>query len=248
MESKLLNVVDVGLMNYGEALRLQERLVELRARDEIEDTLILVEHPLVITRGLRARQEGAKLSSAELEKLGISIYDVERGGYSFLHSPGQIVGYPIRLVDRSSKIDYMAALQKTMLNVAQSYGVNAITHPNFQDTKLKRRYFGAWYKRSDEIYDKIGAMAVKFVSINDRHVTMHGFAFNVNNDTSLFDYINMCGFQSETCTSLRDILGRDVPLEGAKSRILDSFAENLGYTSVRIVNTLGENLLGIRAA
>jgi len=222
---KTLNVVDIGLVKYEHAFDLQIKLAGLRANDDIDDTLILVEHPAVITQGVRGNGDEI-LDREELKILGISVYECERGGSSFLHSPGQIVGYPIRLAKLGNKQNYMMKLQETMIDVAREYRIRAVKHP-------RKSYIGAWYNIGGNLYHKIGAVGVKFKNINQSHVTIHGFAFNVNNDTYLFKNIKMCGCEVESAISLRDILGYEVEIEDVQEKLVTRLKENLGYSSVQ---------------
>jgi len=234
---KRLNVVDLGLMRYGDALDEQNRLADARLRDEIDDTLLFVEHPPVITMGVKAQDGEIRLSSEHLASLGIEVFRISRGGFSFLHNPGQVVAYPIRLADPDSKRNYMTLLQQTMIEVAQEYGVDAVAHP-------RRAYVGAWFPVDGGLYHKIGAIGVHYKSGNGKHVTMHGLAFNVNNDMSIFSSIRMCGLRFETCISLKAILEYELPLEDVKTRLLANIVKKLGYSSVHSYASPDELLQG----
>jgi len=234
---KRLKVIDLGTMEYSEVLKIQERFVEERSKDEIDDTLILVEHPPIITMGARGKSEQIRASEEDLKRSGIDICVVGRGGSTFLHNPGQVVGYPIRLADPNSKRNYMILLQQTMIDVAQSYEVNAVTHP-------KKAYVGAWYELEKNLFYKIGAIGVQFKFLNERYITMHGFAFNVNNDTSLFQKIEMCGCKLETCISLKDILGKELPMDEVKAKLLAQLSKNLGYSTTKGYRKVKEMLPG----
>ena len=112
MLEKKLNVVDLGLMKYKDVLDIQETLAEARGRKEIHDTLVFVEHPATITRGIRAKDGEIRADDKELERLDIEVYNIERGGATFLHCPGQVVGYPIRLSNPENKDNFTKLIKE----------------------------------------------------------------------------------------------------------------------------------------
>lgn len=199
----------LGNIPYGEAHRLQERLVELRKRDEIPDRLLLLEHPHVITLG-RAAETANVLADARIrEELGVELFETGRGGDVTYHGPGQLVGYPIIHLapDRCDVRRYVRDLEEVMIRVAAEYGIRAGRIDGLT---------GIWV--GDE---KLGAIGVRI----SRWVTMHGFAFNVNTDLDYFQLIVPCGIRDHGVTSLERLLGRRIDLFEVANRMQNQFGQ-----------------------
>lgn len=199
----------LGNIPYGEAHRLQERLVELRKRDEIPDKLLLLEHPHVITLG-RAAETANVLADARIrEELGVELFETGRGGDVTYHGPGQLVGYPIIHLapDRCDVRRYVRDLEEVMIRVAAEYGIRAGRIDGLT---------GIWV--GDE---KLGAIGVRI----SRWVTMHGFAFNVNTDLDYFQLIVPCGIRDHGVTSLERLLGRRIDLFEVANRMQNQFGQ-----------------------
>jgi len=188
---------------------LQKALVEERRAGHIPDLLLLLQHPPVITLGVRRTSRSHIVASdAQLVDLGIEVHDTGRGGDVTYHGPGQIVGYPIMDLrpDRCDVHRYVRDLEEAMLRVCADYGVAAERIAGLS---------GAWVGA-----DKIGAIGVRI----SRWITSHGFAFNVNTDLSHFQLIVPCGISDHGVTSLAHVTGRDVPLAGVEERLIHHFA------------------------
>src|SRR5919107_5953210 len=199
-----------GLVPYAEAWDLQRELVKLRKRDEIPDTLLLLEHPPVFTVG-RAARDASNLGAGEayLRSLGAEVFWSDRGGDATFHGPGQLVGYPIlRLRDRDTHA-YLRELEDVIVRVLEDYGLEGWHHPE---------YTGVWV--ADR---KIAAIGVKFSS---GWITSHGFALNVRTDLSWFDRITPCGIKEFGVTSLSRELDRDVSLAEVEAKIIDRFLQS----------------------
>lgn len=215
---RALVVRDVGRMAYGEALALQEQLVDQRIAEEIPDTLVLVEHPPVITLGRGANDNDILLAREELERRGVEIHRITRGGLVTYHGPGQLVGYPIvNLYERARQIKrFIHSLESVFIDVlSEGYGIHAEHDPAER---------GVWVDGARKI-TAVG-IAIK------RRVTMHGFAFNVDPDMSHFRWIVPCGISDRGVTSLSLELGRSVGLAEAKTQVVDKFAKRFGYEVV----------------
>jgi len=162
----ILDVINAGRMDYLKALTLQEKLLVQRQQDEICDTLILVEHPPVITVGISGNESNIIAGRDILERQGVKIYNVNRGGDVTYHGPGQILGYPVidlKHIEKGVK-DFIFPLEEVFIRLLE----------NEFDIKAEReegRYTGVWVCRN-----KITAIGVAV----KRWVTMYGFAFNVN--------------------------------------------------------------------
>ena len=204
-------VIRLGKLDYKKALGIQEELLALRQKNEIRDMLLLVEHPPVITIGKSGKSTNITTPRALLAQAGIAIYDVGRGGDVTYHGPGQIVGYPIMNIEaRGFGIkDYVWKLEEIFIRLmAEDYQI--IAH------REEKKYTGVWVE--DEKITAIG-IAVK------RHVTMHGFAFNVSTDLAHFGWINPCGITDKGVTSLEKLLGKAINFEKQNMLVLKYFSE-----------------------
>jgi lipoyl(octanoyl) transferase len=203
----------LGRIGYAEAHALQERLVASRIARKVGDTLLLLEHPPVVTLGRGARVENVLVSRAELERRGLDLVETGRGGDVTYHGPGQLVAYPIFDLhpDRLDVRRYVRDLARVMIALARAYRVEASFLEG--DAKL----VGVWVDEAspaswpgDPREDggatrpaKLGAIGVKL----SRWVTMHGFAFNVSTDLAGFGLIVPCGLTRYGVTSLDALEG-----------------------------------------
>lgn len=211
-----LQVIDLGRMNYSEAWELQKGLVEKRREGSIPDTLLLVEHPPVITMGRRAGDSDLLRPEEFYRRSGIEIFTIERGGEATYHGPGQIVGYTIVDLRENFDIrDFVHKVEETFVRLLwEEYSVEAGRFPEHR---------GVWV--GNEKITAIG-LAIK------RRITMHGFAFNVTTDLSHFSWIVPCGITDKGVTSLEKVLGRTLSLAEEKKKVTDHFIEVFGYGEV----------------
>lgn len=193
---RTLTVYRLGRIPYADAHALQERLVDARKEGRIGDTLLLLEHPKVITLGRAAKREHVLLGEGELSARGYELFETGRGGDVTFHGPGQLVAYPIVDLkpERADVRRYVSDLEETMIRVCADYGLRAGRVPTRN---------GAWVGER-----KIGAVGVRI----SRWVTMHGFALNVSTELDAFGAIVPCGIHDRGVTSLTRELGREVPL------------------------------------
>jgi len=209
-------LLDLGLKDFAEVWDLQRQLVAARQNDEIPDTLILVEHPDVITLGRGSHREN--LIAVE----GIPIFEIERGGDVTYHGPGQLVGYPIVLL-RSDERDlhlYLRNLEETLLRTLADFGIAGGRNPGWT---------GAWTEPpegSEEPRRKLASIGVTV----KRWVTMHGFALNVSTDLSRFSAINPCGLEANVMGSLSSVLDRSVAMPEVKARVQHHFSHVFART------------------
>ena len=213
-------------MPYGEALALQRDLVEQRKAGAIPDTLLLLQHPHVLTLGVKGDGGRSHILAPgdELRSLGVEVHETGRGGDVTYHGPGQIVGYPIVDLDpdRRDVHRYVRDLEEVMIRVCASYGVTAGRIPGLT---------GAWVRvdgeasgssesdgqaRSSGRAEKIGAIGVRI----SRWVTSHGFAFNVSTDLEFFRLIVPCGIEDRGVTSLEREVGAEIPLREVEARFV----------------------------
>jgi lipoate-protein ligase B len=210
-----LDVRDLGRIDYADAVRLQDELVEARLRDDIADTLLLLEHPPVITLGRRASLSDVYLSQMELQQRGIALETATRGGLVTYHGPGQLVGYPIvSLRARGLSVPcYVRALEHAVIAALSAVGV---------DARIEDGNVGVWTDQG-----KIAAIGVA-----QRHgITLHGFAVNLQPDLSHFNLINACGIGERGVTSAAAILGHHVDIPDFKARLAQTVNEQLTQMS-----------------
>jgi lipoate-protein ligase B len=182
-------VCHLGVVEYREALELQERVRTARLEGELPDALLTLEHPPVYTRGRRSRPGELPLGDAH----GIEIVDTDRGGLVTYHGPGQLVGYPIVRVD--DVVGYVRTLENALVRALVDEGVvGARSRP-----RDGHRYTGVWVEDR-----KIASIGVHI----SRGVSMHGFAVNVENDLEPFSWIVPCGLDGVAMTSLLRETGR----------------------------------------
>ena len=205
-----LEIRRLGLVAYAEGLALQQRLVEDRRAGLIPDQLLLLQHPPVITVGVKARSDRTHLlaTADTLAAEGIELFETGRGGDITYHGPGQLVGYPILDLkpDRCDVHRYVRDLEEVMIRAAASFGVNATRVPGLT---------GAWVGD-----DKLAAIGVRIA----RWITSHGFAFNVGTDLHHFSLIVPCGLVGKGVTSLNKVAGRLVSIDEVETVIAQSFA------------------------
>ncbi|MGV3517852.1 lipoyl(octanoyl) transferase LipB [Luteitalea sp.] len=201
-----LVVQRAGLVPYETALALQADLVAARKADTISDTLVLLQHPPVITLGVKVRQsrDHVLATDAELHARGIALFEAGRGGDVTYHGPGQLVGYPILDLkpDRLDAHRYVRDLEEVLIGVCADFGLEA---------GRKSGLTGVWI--GDE---KVAAIGVRL----SRWVTSHGFALNVHTDLAHFDLIVPCGIRDHGVTSLERLLGVAPPMDGVEARVV----------------------------
>jgi lipoyl(octanoyl) transferase len=198
-------VIQLGRIEYGEALALQQRLVAERKAGEVGDRLLLLEHPHVITLGRNGHMENLLAGNDVLSRAGISFFPTDRGGDVTYHGPGQLVGYPI-LDLREWKRDvgaYVRGIEQAIIDTLADYGIEAGRIPKLT---------GVWVGER-----KIAAIGVHI----SRWVTSHGFALNVTTDLNYFQYIVPCGL-SKPVTSMA-ALGVTATVEEAGRKLAGHF-------------------------
>jgi lipoyl(octanoyl) transferase len=213
---RVLEVRRLGMVSYPEALAMQRALVEDRRAERVGDILILLQHPPVITLGVKGDGGRSNVVATQdrLAELGIAVEETGRGGDVTYHGPGQIVGYPIVDLrpDRQDVHRYVRDLEEVMIRVCAGYGLEA--------GRIKG-LTGAWLWTDSAGAEKIGAIGVRI----SRWITSHGFAFNVSTRLDHFQLIVPCGIGDRGVTSLEKATGRTIPIEEAEDRIVGHFAD-----------------------
>jgi lipoyl(octanoyl) transferase len=198
----------LGLVPYADGLELQRELVEQRKADRIPDTLLLLQHPHVLTIGVKKDGRAHILAAPDrLASLGVEVFETGRGGDVTYHGPGQLVGYPIFDLnpDRRDVHRYVRDIEEVMIRVCADYGIEAGRVKGFS---------GAWV--GDE---KIGAIGVRI----SRWITSHGFAFNVTTNIDFFKLIVPCGIADKGVTSLAAEIGSAPQMHEVEDRFIAQF-------------------------
>ena len=213
-EARSIEVRRLGLVEYGAGLELQAALVEQRRSAAIGDTLLLLEHPPVITLGVRTRGKPTNIivSKDTLEREGVAVFETGRGGDITYHGPGQLVGYPILDLkpDRMDAHKYVRDLEEVLIGVCSDYGVAA---------GRKTGLTGVWVGE-----EKVAAIGVRL----SRWVTSHGFALNVRTNLDHFGLIVPCGISDFGVTSLERLLGDAPPMGGVEDRAIHHLCRIFG--------------------
>ncbi|MGE0550217.1 MAG: lipoyl(octanoyl) transferase LipB [Kofleriaceae bacterium] len=206
-------VDDLGTMSYRDAWAKQLELVEARQRGETGDTLLLVEHPHVFTLGRRREAESNVLAPGDVEVIGI-----ERGGDVTYHGPGQIVAYPIVLLqgDERDLHKYLRNLEQAVIDTCATFGITADREPGKT---------GVWTS-SEDARRKLCSMGIAC----RKWVTFHGLALNVTTDLAYFHRINPCGFDSTVMTSMAKELGA-IELADVRDELASQLGRALGRTA-----------------
>ncbi|CBE68654.1 lipoate biosynthesis protein B; Lipoate-protein ligase B [Candidatus Methylomirabilis oxygeniifera] len=225
---KACSLIDLGLVPYADALALQRRLATLRTEDRLEDVLLLMEHPPVITLGRAGQKAHLRVAESSLTAMGIEFFEVERGGDITYHGPGQLVGYPIlNLADYGRDVHrYLRQLEEVLIMTLSDFGITA-------GRSIGRT--GVWVGES-----KIASLGIHV----GRWVTCHGFALNVNMDLSPFELIVPCGIQDARVTSMAQGSSRPISIREVAAILTEHFEAEFG---VSIVPALLTELAGVKS-
>jgi lipoate-protein ligase B len=208
-----LEVRRLGRVPYADALALQE---DLRARigaGEAPETILLLEHPDVITYGRGAKEGNTLRADTDLRRLGYDVFRVNRGGDVTWHGPGQLVGYPLLDLQRHGQDvhRYLRALEGALVDALADFGISA---------RRREGYAGVWLDERR----KIASIGVGL----RRWLTLHGFALNVNCDLARFDVIVPCGLAGVRMVSMASVLGRELDFEAVTARVEDALRKAFG--------------------
>jgi lipoyl(octanoyl) transferase len=210
--SRALDVRRIGTISYEDGLILQAKLVEQRRAGEIPDTLLLLQHPPVITLGVKTRRGPNHIVASDetLEHEGVTVHETGRGGDVTYHGPGQLVGYPILDLapDRKDVHIYVRDIEEVLIRTAAAFGIGATRVPGLT---------GVW-AGADGREAKLAAIGIRI----SRWITSHGFALNVSTNLEHFNLIVPCGIADRQVTSLEKLLGRAVPMADAEEATVES--------------------------
>jgi lipoate-protein ligase B len=214
MNERCLEVRRLGRVGYAESLELQKLLeAEVIGGREI-DYLLLLEHPHTFTLGRRSKNEGVLATAEMLRKLGVDVFEINRGGRVTYHGIGQIVGYPIISLspDREDVHRYVRELEEVLIRTMADFDIEAF------------RIDGLTGVHTSE--GKVAAIGVHI----KRWVTTHGFALNVNTDLSYYNWIIAC--EGEPVTSMERLLGREVIMADVEDRLIGNFRNVFGHSQI----------------
>jgi len=204
----VIDVRRLGLVSYADGLELQRALVDDRKAGRIPNTLLLLQHPHVLTIGVKKDGRQHILAAPDLlAARGVEVFETGRGGDVTYHGPGQLVGYPIFDLDpdRRDVHKYVRDLEEVMIRACADYGLAA---------DRVKGMSGTWVRDA-----KIGAIGVRI----SRWVTSHVFAFNVTTDLDFFNLIVPCGIADKAVTSLAAQLGRPIPMAEVEDALIRHF-------------------------
>jgi len=205
----------VGILEYQQAWDLQLRLAQ-EIRDGLRpNTLLMLEHPPVFTKGRLSKTDHVLLDPDALQNKGIAIFDTDRGGQVTFHGPGQLVAYPVvNLKEWGGPVKYVRTLERIIIDTLVDFDVTA---------SLVEGLTGVWVGDA-----KIAAIGVKI----SRGVAYHGFAINVNTDLNYYDYIVPCGIEDRPVTSLSKVLGGPVEMEQVRYSLTYHFGQGMDFKMV----------------
>jgi lipoyl(octanoyl) transferase len=213
-----MQVRRLGRVDYAAALELQQELVDARRRGEIEDTLLLLEHPPVITLGVKTRGKPTNIiaSPGELKRQGVEVFETGRGGDVTYHGPGQLVGYPIFDLSphRRDVHRYVRDLEEALIRAVATFGIEA---------GRVNGLTGVWVGPAGR-EEKLAAIGVRI----SRWITSHGFALNVAPDLRHFQLIVPCGIADRGVTSMEQLLGRPVAMRVVEDAVARALAMVFG--------------------
>lgn len=199
--------INLGIADYKEAWDLQKKIHLYKQQNKYEDVIITVEHPPVYTLGKSGTRDHILISDEEMKTLGISYYEIDRGGDITFHGPGQLVVYPVFDLNNHYKDThrFLRDLEEVIIQTLKEYGIEGARD---------EEYTGVWVNN-----EKICAIGIKV----SRWITMHGLALNVNNELSYFDKIIPCGIFHKGVTGMKKILGKEANFAQINQKILENF-------------------------
>jgi lipoate-protein ligase B len=222
-----MRVLRLGKVGYGAAVEIQLRLLEARRAGEVPDTLLLLEHPPVITCGRGTRAGHILADEAVLARRGVELCETARGGDVTFHGPGQLVGYPIFDLQAEGRNvhRFLRRLEEALILALSAFGIDAGRIPGLT---------GVWVGN-----DKIAAIGIGV----KRWVTYHGFALNVDMDLSYFDLIVPCGLAGRGVTSMARLMGASVPMDQVTQAVVTAMAAVYDHSLVPSVQGISADRL-----
>jgi lipoate-protein ligase B len=226
----LINIQQLGQIDYGLALKLQKELVARRAVAEIPDTLLLLEHPPTYTVGSEGHRELLLLSDEQLKRLNIAYYEVDRSGGVTYHGPGQLMGYPI-LNLAQLQCDYhryIYLLEDVILQVLTGFKIRAFRRRDRRGIWVIANPAADQSSEWNGFKGQLARIGNVGVRVDWRQITSHGFSINVNLELAYFDWIIPGGIEDFNITSIQQLLNRSIEPETVFEAVIQSFCEVFG--------------------
>jgi lipoyl(octanoyl) transferase len=239
-------VLDLGLVEYERAWKLQDEYASEIAGGRRPPTLLLLEHPHVYTFGRRGKQENLLWGESQLRERGIAIHWVDRGGDVTYHGPGQLVGYPLipltpspisqreigwrqGRIPQADYVGYLRKLEKSLIVALARLGLAAGQRSGLTGVWIQADVHSRCPRCKPEDRQKPAKIAAIGVKVDARGISRHGFALNVNPNMEYWDGIIACGLQDEPIVSLADLFPEPPPMERVKRELVTAFGEVFGY-------------------
>jgi lipoate-protein ligase B len=238
-----IEVLDLGLVEYERAWKLQEEYAREIAEGKRPPTLLLLEHPHVYTFGRRGRQENLLWGEAQLKEKGIAIHWVDRGGDVTYHGPGQLVGYPLlplggvqslqtldaARIPQADYVGYIRKLEQTLIVSLARLGLAAGQRSGLTGVWIQADVHSRCPRCKPEDRRKPAKIAAIGVKVDARGISRHGFALNVNPDMEYWEGIIACGLQDEPVVSLADLFPEPPTMARVKQEVVTAFGEVFSY-------------------
>jgi lipoyl(octanoyl) transferase len=234
-------VIDLGLIEYERAWKLQEEYAREIAEGKRPPTLLLLEHPHVYTFGRRGKQENLLWGESQLKEKGIAIHWVDRGGDVTYHGPGQLVGYPLlplgqvnveNKIPQADYVGYVRKLEQTLIVALARLGLVAGQRSGLTGVWIQADVHSRCPRCKPEDRQKPAKIAAIGVKVDSRGISRHGFALNVNPDMEYWEGIIACGLQDDPVVSLADLFPEPPSMERVKGAVISAFAEVFGYETI----------------
>jgi len=236
-------VLDLGLIEYEAAWKLQDEFAVEIAEGKRSPTLLLLEHPHVYTFGRRGKQENLLWGESQLKEKGIALHWVDRGGDVTYHGPGQLVGYPLipltplpfpqgggdGRIPQADYVGYVRKLEETLIVALACLGLAAGQRSGLTGVWIQADVHSRCPRCKPEDRKKASKIAAIGVKVDARGVSRHGFALNVNPDMDYWDGIIACGLQDEPIVSLADLFPEPPSMDHVKKEMIAAFREVFGY-------------------
>ncbi len=232
------DVLDLGLIEYERAWKLQDEYASEIAAGVRPPTLLLLEHPHVYTFGRKGHAENLLWGEEQLKQKGIAVHWVDRGGDVTYHGPGQLVGYPLLPLGKIDKegrlpeadyVGYVRKLEKALIIALAHFGIGAGQKSGMTGVWVQADVYSRCPRCRPEDREKPAKIAAIGVKVDARGISHHGFALNVNPDMSYWDGIIACGLADYPVVSLADLLNRPPDMKTVKQEIVRTFAEVFEY-------------------
>ena len=249
-----LNVIDLGLIDYAAAWKLQDDYAAQVAAGTRPPTLLLLEHPHVYTFGRKGHKDNLLWNQAQLDEHGVSVHWVDRGGDVTYHGPGQLVGYPLlplgpqravaqadehpeagTHIPRADYVGYVRRLEKVLIASLGQLGLAAGQRPGKTGVWIQADVYSRCPRCKPQDRKKPAKIAAIGVKVDARGVSRHGFALNVDPDMTYWEGIVACGLQDEPVVSLEDLLDPPPAMSHVKQVVASEFAREFGFQIISLL-------------